>query len=69
VPGLTVSLDYFRIHMKNQIGSITASNNAIQGLCESSGGTSQYCALYQRPLPFSNTTPAMPRTFQAIAPL
>jgi len=57
IAGLTMSLDYFRIHMKNQIGSITASNNAIQGLCEASGGTSQYCALYQRPLPFSDHTP------------
>jgi iron complex outermembrane receptor protein len=58
IAGLTMSLDYFRIHMSNQIGSITASNNAIQGLCESSGGTSQYCALYQRPLPFADHTPA-----------
>jgi iron complex outermembrane receptor protein len=58
IAGLTMSLDYFRIHMSNQIGSITASNNAIQGLCEASGGTSQFCTLYQRPLPFSDHTPA-----------
>jgi len=36
IPGLTMSLDYFRIHMKNAIGAITASNNTIQGLCEAS---------------------------------
>ena len=53
VPGLTVSLDYFRIHMANAIGSI-APSTTIQALCEASGGTSIYCANYQRPLPFSD---------------
>jgi outer membrane receptor protein involved in Fe transport len=58
VHGLTISLDYFRIHMKNAIGQIAATNNSVQSLCEGSGGTSPYCALYQRPLPFSDHTPA-----------
>jgi iron complex outermembrane receptor protein len=58
LPGLTTSLDYFRIHMKNAIGQIQAANLSVQGLCESSGGASPYCALYQRPFAFSNTTPA-----------
>jgi outer membrane receptor protein involved in Fe transport len=53
VPGLTVSLDYFRIHMANAIGSIGPSST-IQTLCENSGGTSIYCANYERPLPFSD---------------
>jgi iron complex outermembrane receptor protein len=57
VPGLTVSLDYYRIHMANAIGSI-APSTTIQTLCESSGGTSIYCANYQRPLPFSDHTSA-----------
>jgi outer membrane receptor protein involved in Fe transport len=57
IPGLTVSLDYFRIHLANAIGSIGPSST-IQSLCESSGGTSIYCANYQRPLPFSDHTPA-----------
>ena len=57
VPGLTVSLDYFRIHLANAIGSIGPSST-IQSLCESSGGTSIYCANYQRPLPFSDHTTA-----------
>jgi outer membrane receptor protein involved in Fe transport len=57
ISGLTVSLDYYRIHMANAIGSI-APSSTIQTLCESSGGTSIYCANYQRPLPFSDHTTA-----------
>ncbi|MFO1249262.1 MAG: TonB-dependent receptor [Alphaproteobacteria bacterium] len=57
VPGLTVSLDYFRIHLANAIGSI-APSATIQNLCEQSGGTSIYCNNYQRPLPFSDRTAA-----------
>ncbi|HYS46587.1 MAG TPA: hypothetical protein VEM35_09120, partial [Rhizomicrobium sp.] len=44
---------YYRIHMANAIGSI-APSTTIQTLCEASGGTSIYCANYQRPLPFSD---------------
>jgi iron complex outermembrane receptor protein len=58
VPGLSVSLDYFRIGMKNAISTINPQNTSIQGLCEASGGTSPFCALYLRPFPFANTTPA-----------
>jgi outer membrane receptor protein involved in Fe transport len=57
IPGLTMSLDYFRLHLANAIGSI-APSNTIQLLCESSGGTSVYCNNYQRPLPFSDRTAA-----------
>jgi outer membrane receptor protein involved in Fe transport len=53
VLGLTVSLDYYRIHLANAIGSI-APSTTIQSICEQSGGTSIYCANYQRPLPFSD---------------
>jgi outer membrane receptor protein involved in Fe transport len=53
VPGLTMSLDYYRIHMANAIGSV-APSTTIQTICEQSGGTSIYCANYQRPLPFSD---------------
>src|SRR5262249_27002192 len=52
-PGLSMSLDYYRMHLDNAIGSI-APSPTIQTICESSGGTSIYCANYQRPLPFSN---------------
>jgi len=55
IPGLTMSLDYYRIHLANAIGSI-APGTTIQAICEASGGTSVYCNNYQRPLPFSDTT-------------
>jgi outer membrane receptor protein involved in Fe transport len=55
IPGLTMSVDYYRIHLANAIGSI-APSTTIQNLCEQSGGTSVYCNNYQRPLPFSDTT-------------
>ena len=58
IPGLTASLDYYIIKMKNSINSISASNTAVQNICNSSGGTSPYCALFVRPFPYSNTTPA-----------
>jgi iron complex outermembrane recepter protein len=57
ISGLTMSLDYFRLHLANAIGQI-APTSTIQSICESSGGTSIYCANYQRPLPFSNNTTA-----------
>ena len=53
ISGLTMSLDYYRIHLANAIGQI-APSTTIQALCEASGGTSIYCANYQRPLPFSD---------------
>jgi len=58
LPGLTASLDYFRIHMKNAINQIQANSLNVQSLCESSGGSSPFCQLYQRPFAFSDTSPA-----------
>jgi len=58
IPGLTASLDYYKIGMKNAISNISATNTTIQNLCNSSGGTSPFCALYVRPFPYTNTTPA-----------
>jgi iron complex outermembrane recepter protein len=55
ISGLTMSLDYFRVHLANAIAQI-APSTTIQALCEASSGTSIYCANYQRPLPFSNTS-------------
>jgi len=57
ISGLTMSLDYYRMHLANAIAQI-APSTTIQSLCEASGGSSIYCANYQRPLPFSNTTVA-----------
>ncbi len=53
VPGLSLSLDYFRMRLANAISTI-APSNTIQTLCENSGGTSIYCANYQRPFDFTD---------------
>ncbi|MDB5741427.1 MAG: tonB dependent receptor family protein [Alphaproteobacteria bacterium] len=58
VPGLTMSVDYFKILLSNAIQSTSYSSTAIQNICINSAGTSPYCALAVRPLPFSNNTPA-----------
>jgi outer membrane receptor protein involved in Fe transport len=58
VPNLTVSADFYNINIHNAIGTIAGTNAAIQVICNSSGGTSPYCALFTRPLPYSNTTSA-----------
>jgi len=58
IPNLTLSYDYYHIDLKNAIGSISATNTQIQNLCEQSNGTSPYCALFIRPLPFSDRSAA-----------
>jgi outer membrane receptor protein involved in Fe transport len=58
IPGLTFSVDYYNIKMKNAIGNISGNNVQIQNICNASGGTSPYCALFVRPFPYTNTTPA-----------
>jgi len=58
VSGLTMSVDYFKILLSNAIQSTSYSSTAIQNICINSGGTSPYCALAVRPLPFSNNTSA-----------
>jgi iron complex outermembrane recepter protein len=58
VPGLALSFDYYSIRMNNAITAIRAADLPIQNLCESSNGTSPFCALYERPLPFSDRTPS-----------
>ena len=58
LPGLTASVDYYNVTMNNAISQISGSDLVTQQLCENSGGTSIYCSLYVRPLPFSDRTPA-----------
>jgi len=57
-PGFTASVDWYKISMDNAIGAVSAGNNTVQRLCEDSGGSSQYCTLFERPLPFSDHTAA-----------
>jgi outer membrane cobalamin receptor len=58
IPGLSASVDFFNINLKNAISNVAGSNVQVQQICNASGGTSPYCALYVRPFPYSNTTPA-----------
>ena len=47
-----------QIKLKNAIGTVSGSNSAVANLCIASGGSSPFCALYVRPFPYTNTTPA-----------
>jgi iron complex outermembrane receptor protein len=58
IPGLTMSADYYQINLKNAISTVNADNPLVQQICNASGGASPYCALYVRPFPYTNTTPA-----------
>ena len=58
VPGFSLAVDYYRIKINNAIVIIDPFQTTTQATCEASGGTSPVCALYIRPLPYSNTTSA-----------
>jgi outer membrane receptor protein involved in Fe transport len=58
IPGLTISADYYQINLHNAITNVSGTNQAIANLCIASGGTSPFCSLYDRPFPYTNTTPA-----------
>ena len=58
IDGVTASLDYYSIVMKNSIGSIGGNTTGVQQTCEASNGTSPLCQLIVRPFPFSDHTPA-----------
>jgi iron complex outermembrane recepter protein len=67
VPGLSFAVDYYRITLNNAISQIDGRAPSIQTACNASGGTSVFCDLYERPLPFSNTTAANFPTLVRIA--
>lgn len=54
----SISADYFKTKIGNAITTIQGQSTTVQNLCEASNGTSQYCALIQRPLPFSDRSAA-----------
>jgi iron complex outermembrane receptor protein len=58
IPGLTMSVDYYQIKLKNAITNISGSNAAIANICVASGGTSPFCSLYVRPNPYTDTSHA-----------
>lgn len=58
VPGLSFAVDYYRISLNNAISVIDGRQASIQAACNASGGTNAFCDLYERPFPYTNTTPA-----------
>ena len=57
-PRLSLAIDYYEISINNAITNVAANNANVQRECEDSNGTSPYCALFERPLPFSDRSPA-----------
>ena len=55
-PRLQLSLDYYKIKIKDAIG--TPDQNLVYNECENSNGTAEVCKFIIRPLPFSDRTPA-----------
>jgi outer membrane receptor protein involved in Fe transport len=53
----SLAVDYYEIDIANGITNQTATNVNVQRECLDSGGASPLCALFERPLPFSNRTP------------
>ena len=70
IPGLTASVDFYQIRLSNAIGVVDGRNTQVQALCNNSGGTSPYCALYVRPIPFGqpgfNTPANYPTAVKAV---
>lgn len=56
IRGFSVSLDYFRIKISNQITRLSTTD--LNQLCENSGGTDPVCLYINRPYAYSNTTAA-----------
>jgi outer membrane receptor protein involved in Fe transport len=58
VQGLSMTLDGYRIKIKNGLVTLSVATPAVQVACESSNGTSPICSLFNRPLPFSDRSAA-----------
>ena len=56
--GFSMAVDYFNIRVTNALLQLLPINATWQKTCIDSGGTSLYCQLFVRPLPYSNTTAA-----------
>ncbi|HEU0096081.1 MAG TPA: TonB-dependent receptor, partial [Rhizomicrobium sp.] len=70
IPGLTTSIDYYRINLSQGITNISYGTQAIQQICIGSipsGNLSPYCALANRPIPIGqagyNTLANYPTSF------
>jgi iron complex outermembrane recepter protein len=58
IPRFSLAVDWYKISIGNAITGIAGQDPTIQTVCENSGGTSPFCDLIERPLPFSNRTAA-----------
>jgi iron complex outermembrane recepter protein len=54
--GFGLAIDYYNIKVKEAISNIDGRQLNIQKICEDSNGSSPFCSLYVRPLPFSDRT-------------
>jgi outer membrane receptor protein involved in Fe transport len=54
----SLAVDYYHLKISNAITTIQGQNQTINNICEASNGTSEYCSLMVRPLPFSDRTTA-----------
>jgi outer membrane receptor protein involved in Fe transport len=66
---LSLAVDAFDIRIKDAITSVAGANALIQDACYASGGSSFYCTLQERPLGYTNTSPANQVTKWYTAPL
>lgn len=66
LPSFSLAVDYFDIRIDNAITTLSGANATVQNLCEASNGTSSFCDLIVRPLPFSDRSAAnaITRTIQ-----
>ena len=58
LPAFSIAVDYYEILINNGISAANGTSTTIQRECIDSNGASPYCALYERPFGFGNTTPA-----------
>ena len=58
LPSFSISVDYYRIKINNGIANVSGNNATVMRICEDSNGASPLCALYIRPLPFADRSPA-----------
>ncbi len=58
LPGFSMAVDYFNIRVTNALIQLLPINATYQRTCVESMGASAYCQLFDRPLPYTNTTAA-----------
>jgi len=56
-PRFSLAVDFYSISINNAILNVGPTPTSNR-LCEESGGTSSYCSLFERPLPFEDRSPA-----------